>query len=104
MRYGLFLFILFAISCTYNELVPVCEPDSQVFFDLVQPIIQDNCMDCHNASSAIPPILTTYDEVIDAVNNHGLKQQVVTLQMPPYGTQPLNESDINIITSWIDCE
>ena len=103
MRYSFFLLFL-VCSCTYNELVPVCEPDDQTFSNLVQPIIEANCMGCHNESSGMSVILTTYDGVIDAVNNHSLKDQVVSLQMPPYGSSPLSVSEINIITNWVDCE
>ena len=102
MRNSLFLLLLFS-SCTYNEIVPVCEPDDQNFSDLVQPIIEANCIGCHHESSGRPAILTTYDGVIDAVNNHALKDEVVSLRMPP-GSSPLSVSEINIITSWIDCE
>ena len=104
MRNSLFLLLLFS-SCTYNEIVPVCAPDDQTFADLVQPIIETNCIGCHNESSGRPAILTTYDGVINAVNNHALKDEVVSLQMPPpYGSSSLSSSEINIITSWIDCE
>ena len=44
------------------------------------------------------------DAVIDALNNHSLKHQVMNGQMPPYGSSPLSVSEINIIRNWIDCE
>lgn len=103
MRYSWFLFFLFS-SCSYNELVPVCEPDEQIFFDIVQPIIEANCVACHDDSGGIPGLLTTYDGVIDAVNNHSLKYQVTSLQMPPPSSNALSDSEINIIKNWIDCE
>ena len=103
MRYSVFLFFI-CCSCTYNEIVPVCEPDNQTFLNLVKPIIEDNCMGCHNESTGSPAILTTYDGVIDAVNNYGLRHEVVSLEMPPVGSSLLSTSEINIITSWIDCE
>ena len=103
MRYSVFLLFL-VCSCTYNELVPVCEPDSQTFSELVQPIIEKNCLACHNELSSRPAILTTYDGVIDAINNHSLKNQVIILKMPPYGSSPLSVTEISIITNWIDCE
>ena len=101
MRYSIVLVVLLC-SCSYNELIPVCEPDQQIFSDLVKPIIESNCMGCHNESAGRPAILTTYDGVIDAVNNHGLENQIVNLQMPPGGG--LKESDIETITNWISCE
>ena len=99
----MFLFFLF-YSCTYNELDSVCEPDKQLFLDLVQPIIEENCTACHNETTARPAILKTYEGVIDAVNNHALRDEVVSLQMPLSGSTPLSDSEINIIISWIDCE
>ena len=103
MRFSFFLIFLFS-SCSYNELVPVCEPNSQAFLDLVQPIIEAHCVVCHNESSERPSILTTYDGVIDAINNHSLDNEVVNLRMPPYGMPPLSTEEINIITNWISCE
>ncbi len=103
MRYSVFLVFLFS-SCTYNELTTICEPDPQVYADLVSPIIEANCVACHDESSGRPEILTTYDGVIDAVNNHSLKYQVTSFQMPPYGSNTLSDSEINIIKNWIDCE
>tara|TARA_B100000902_G_C27315311_1_gene920960 strand:+ start:3595 stop:3915 length:321 start_codon:yes stop_codon:yes gene_type:complete len=106
MRYSVFLFFLFLLffSCTYNELVPNCEPDRQVFLDLVQPIIETKCIGCHSESSLSPAILSTFDGVIDAINNHSLANEVVSLQMPPFGMPPLSSEEINIITNWISCE
>ena len=103
MRYSVFLVLLFC-SCTYNELVYNCEPDPQVFFDLVQPIIETKCIGCHSESSLRPAILTTFDGVIDAINNHALRNEVVSFQMPPYGSTALSTLEIDIITNWIDCE
>ena len=51
----LFLFTLVIItSCTYNELPKVvCIPDEQVYFELVQPIIENNCISCHSTTGQI---------------------------------------------------
>ena len=103
MRYSLFLLLLLS-SCTYNEIIPVCEPNEQEFSDLVQPIIEEKCIGCHDETAGRAAILITYDGVIDAVNNHALRDEVISLQMPPYGSPQLSVSEINIITSWIDCE
>ena len=103
MRCSWFLLFLFS-SCSYNEIVPVCKPDEQIFSDIVQPIIESNCVACHDELGGRPEILSTYDGVIDAVNNHSLKYQVTSLQMPPYVSNALSDSEINIIKNWIDCE
>ena len=104
MRISILLIMILLSSCTYNEIVPVCEPDDQIFSDLVQPIIEANCIGCHNESNGSSTILTTYDFVIDAVYNHSLRYQVISGEMPPYGSSPLSISEINIIENWLDCE
>ena len=105
MKRIFFLFgLLILNSCTYNELIPICEPDEQTFSDLVQPIIESNCMQCHSESSSRPAALETYEGVIDALNNHSLRDKVLSLQMPPYGAPSLSESDIKTIKNWADCE
>ena len=105
MKRIIFLFsLLILTSCAYNEIIPICEPDEQMFSDLVQPIIESNCMECHSESSSQLPVLETYDGVINALNNHSLRDRVVNREMPPYGAPPMSESDINIIKNWADCE
>ena len=105
MKRIVFLFgLLILTSCTYNEITPICNPDEQMFSDLVQSIIESNCMECHSESSSQPPVLETYDGVINALNNHSLRDRVVNQEMPPYGAPPMSESDINIIKNWADCE
>ena len=105
MRSIIFLFgLVILTSCTYNEITPVCEPDEQMFSDLVQPIIESNCMECHSESSSQPPVLETYDGVINALNNHSLRDRVINREMPPDSKPSMSESDINIIKNWADCE
>ena len=107
MKRVLFLFgLLILTSCTYNEITPICEPDEQIFSDLVQPIIESNCMGCHSASNNRPAILGTYDGVIDALNNYSLIDRVVSGSMPPYGSPEallMSAEDINTIKEWA-CE
>ena len=104
MKRIVFLFgLLILTSCTYNEITPICKPDEQLFSDLVQPIIDNNCSGCHLESNG-RAVLETYDEVIDAVNNHSLIDKILSGEMPYYGSPPLSVSDINIIKNWADCE
>ena len=100
------LFSLFIFtSCTWNELPEfVCVPDEQVYFELVQPIIENNCISCHSTTANMPAILGSYDGVTDALRNYLLKEEVINRTMPPYGLPPLSESEINIIQKWADCE
>ena len=106
MKSFLFLFSLFIFtSCTWNELPKVvCVPDEQVYFELVQPIIENNCISCHSTTANMPAILGSYDGVTDALRNYSLKEEVINRTMPPYGSPPLSESEINIIHKWADCE
>ena len=105
MKRMLFLFgLLILTSCTYNEITPICKPDEQMFSDLVQSIIESNCMECHSESSSQPPVLETYDGVINALNNHSLRDRVVNREMPPDSEPSMSESEINIIKNWADCE
>ena len=105
MKRIIFLFgLLILTSCTYNEITPICEPDEQMFSDLVQPIIESNCMECHSESSSQPPVLETYDGVINALNNHSLRNRVINREMPPDSEPSMSESEINIIKNWADCE
>ena len=105
MKSILFLFgLLILTSCTYNEITPICKPDEQMFSDLVQSIIESNCMECHSESSSQPPVLETYDGVINALNNHSLRDRVVNREMPPDSEPSMSESEINIIKNWADCE
>ena len=101
-----FLFILFIFnSCTWNELPKViCVPDEQIYMDLVKPIIESNCTSCHSSTDESPAVLDTYDGVIDAINNHSLREEVVSGRMPKDELTPLSSSDLNIIKNWIDCE
>ena len=101
-----FFFCLFILnSCTWNELPKViCVPNEQVYLELVKPIIENNCIDCHNVPNNNSAFLKTYDGVIKAVNIYSLRYEVLSLEMPYEGTPPLSESEINIIKNWIDCE
>ena len=82
MKRIVFLFgLLILTSCTYNEITPICNPDEQMFSDLVQSIIESNCMECHSESSSQPPVLETYDGVINALNNHSLRDRVVNREI-----------------------
>jgi hypothetical protein len=102
----LFLFVLFIFSsCTWNQIPEViCEPDEQLFLELVQPIIENNCISCHSTAAYMPAVLGSYDGVIDAFRNYSLKEEVINRTMPPYGSPPLSESEISIIKKWADCE
>ena len=103
MRYS-FLFFLLLSSCTYNEVVLVCEPNEDVFNNEIKSIIDNNCTGCHHESSGRPAILTTYEGVVDAVNYSELVNWIISEEMPPNGMPPLSQSEINIVQNWANCE
>lgn len=97
-------FLLVLISCTYNEIEPICNPDPIFYSDIIQPILDVHCLYCHSDGSGRAP-LSNYNQVISAQNEYDLLDRVINLEMPPNGEQPsLNESDIIIIRNWINCE
>ena len=103
MRISIIVLLLFS-SCVYNEVIPFCIPDEQTFSEVIKPIVQQNCIQCHDESNGIEPILVNYEDIINAINEHSLENQIISLQMPPYGNEPLSLMEINSITNWINCE
>jgi uncharacterized membrane protein len=101
MKYSLLLLLFY--SCTYNELELDCDT-MQIFTDSVSPIIKNNCTSCHSQSGGVPPMLETYEEVVNAVDNFSLNLQVSNKLMPPVNNTPLTNSEIMIISNWINCE
>ena len=70
----------------------------------MQPIIENNCISCHNESSGRPAILESYEGVLNALDSYSLKERVVSHTMPPYGSPVMSQEDINIIKNWANCE
>ncbi len=104
IRILFFFSVLTFTSCTYNEIIPVCTPDEKEFSDLVKPIIENNCISCHNESSNRPAVLDSYEGVIGALDNYLLKERVVNKSMPPYGFPEMSQEDIDIVKNWANCE
>ena len=74
-KYILFISIVFS-SCTYDKIVPIpiCESDSPSFSECIFPIIEDNCKNCHSYGGEGQSLyLTTYDEVVNAIDEILLK-------------------------------
>jgi uncharacterized membrane protein len=49
-------------------------------------------------------MLETYEDVLYAVDNFSLNQQVSNKLMPPVNNTPLTSSEILVISNWINCE
>jgi hypothetical protein len=96
-----FLFLIYA--CTYHEPsiseMAVCETNTPSFSECVMPIIEDNCVNCHSANGGQYPYLTSFPEIILAVENNDLLARIKS-DMPP--SNLMHASDILIIENWID--
>ncbi len=79
-------------------------PEDATYEDDVRGIIQSNCISCH----ANPPInnapmsLTTYADVMNAVENRGLLGRISSSSNPMPPTGQLPASTRKIISDWID--
>jgi len=107
MRITVTVFFIFLFSsCVYNEITPevtFCEPDHMVFSQTVKPILDNYCSSCHIEGSA-RVLLSSYDEVMNAEQVHSMLERIESLEMPPYGSLPMNQNEILIIKKWINCE
>lgn len=94
---------VFFASCT-NHVEEMTEPDESdsdngkfvSFIADVRPIINANCVQCHNGSQF--PDLRDYSKV--SANSANVKSAVSNRRMPLGGS--LTNAEINIIVSWID--
>lgn len=99
---------------------PVLMEDAVVFTHMVQPILEQKCVGCHNQRKRKGGLLmTSYEELLkggksgklwdSADAGYGLLLQRVHLplaakkHMPPQGKPQLDESEMAIIANWIKC-
>jgi len=105
------LAVLALYSCesqTYAEIEadvpPVDTLTVTTYAANVKAIIDNNCVSCHSeGGTASFRYLTTYDEVVDAVQNAGLLNRIQLQngepgQMPSTGRMP--QGNIDIILQW----
>ncbi|UGU15669.1 hypothetical protein LS482_18545 [Sinomicrobium kalidii] len=98
---GIFLLAVCMISCEYNveqedmeELL--CDPDIS-FSTTVRPVIDNNCMQCHNGS-VHPLDFSNFDVVKN--NAEKIKELTETRVMPLQGS--LTPEEIALIGCWVD--
>jgi len=87
-------------------------PATVTFAKDVAPILQKNCMQCHQSGSIGPMGLTTYEEVRPWAR--AIRQRVLSGEMPPYrydrdvGIQQLkddlrlSDTEVQTIARWVD--
>ena len=90
-------------SCEYNvdepsdlDGVELCTPDLS-FAGSIKPIIDKNCIGCHNGIEQFPD-LRAHEGL--RTNAERVKQQVVSRAMPQGGA--LSSEEIELIRCWID--
>ena len=79
----------------YEIINQDCDPSTS-FVSQIKPIIDNNCVSCHNGNQF--PDLRTYNGV--STNSAIIKEQVVNRTMPIGGV--LTNEEIDIISCWID--
>ncbi len=101
----LIIFTIALFSCENNveeeNPTPVGgnnECDTDISFSLdVKPIIDNNCISCHNGTQQLPD-LRTFNGI--STNASRVRTQVVTRRMPLNGS--LSDEQIELIRCWID--
>lgn len=97
-----FLMLTLLFSCETHviddgsEIVEIsCDPNTS-YTTQIQPIIENNCVTCHNGSQ--PPNLNSYSRVSN--NASLIKSVVVSRRMPLSGS--LSTEEIALISCWVD--
>lgn len=87
-------------SSTYEEIAG--EVTNPTYSVNVKPIVENNCLSCHNAASGQFPTMETYAQVRNAAENGDLicriDNQSCGTVMPQTGRMP--QSTINTIKNW----
>lgn len=87
-----------------NNACSDCDTSNVRFTTVVQPIIESNCVGCHNSAVANGGVqLTNHAQVVAAVNNkflfENIEHRAGFKAMPPGGKMP--DCNINQIRIWI---
>ena len=103
-----------------SNIVAVEHPDSAVVFrDVIQPILNEKCLNCHNANRAKGDlILADYENILnggetrDAIVTGNAQKSLLykyimlpmsdSLHMPPKEKLQLDREEINLIGWWIN--
>ena len=108
------LLSLFTFACTrQNEealalgsSLPACDTSNMSYAINIEPILENNCVSCHNATQSNDGvILTDYNDVIAQINNGNLLnviQHSPGYPQMPYLQPQLPACTINEIIDWIN--
>ncbi|MEO6638430.1 MAG: DUF2231 domain-containing protein, partial [Ginsengibacter sp.] len=97
---------------------PVLFEDAEIYADMVQPILQAKCMNCHNSQKAKGELIMETKELLlkggkdgklwdSTTNDFGMMMERIHLpiqskkHMPPEGKPQLTDEEIAVIYHWI---
>ena len=95
---------VFLFSCTREKVTPIDEQCNTTisFSNEVMPIIQANCVGCHNQNGAFGGYdFSTYDAIAGNANALLGSVKANGFQLMPLGGPALPDSTIQKITCWI---
>jgi len=106
------LFLLFT-SCTYHNeqeyfasTNDTCKTENLSFQTDIQPILQSNCISCHNTGYASGGINLEGYENVKPYAQSGILSKVINhengVTAMPMNADKLSDCDINKIDAWID--
>ncbi|MFZ2897103.1 MAG: hypothetical protein WA004_00685 [Saprospiraceae bacterium] len=107
---ALFFALAFTSACYYDveeDLYPDtgCNTEGVTFAGTIQPILQSNCLSCHNAASQFGGVvLEGYDQVMIHVNSGALLGSIrreAAWSPMPQGQPKLADCTIEKIAVWI---
>lgn len=94
---------LFLASCSSSDDSDERQPQSVTYQANIKSIIQNHCLSCHGnpIANGAPMSLTTYAEVVDAVNTRFLIDRIndAANPMPEAGLLP--SSTRQLIETWV---
>lgn len=106
MKKNVLFFVLlgfFLVSCSSSDDSDEPQPESVTYQANIKSIIQNHCLSCHGnpVANGAPMSLTTYAEVVDAVNTRFLIDRIndTANPMPEAGLLP--SSTRQLIETWV---
>ena len=104
MKYAFLIVVvlLVIISCR-KKITPLCDGSNLTYDNGIKSIIDANCMGsgCHSSGSSNGDF-TTYQGMVQVLNNGKFRDQVLEKQRMPKGSKKLSQDDINKIQCWAE--
>jgi hypothetical protein len=99
--------IVFATSCTYEnvEPIPALKPAVPISYNKdIKPFMNSYCVSCHVAGGSGPgDDFTVYADVKTVATSGDLKNRVLDLKdMPPSGNPIPSDAELAKLKSWLD--